>query len=129
MTSTKLGDTYALNWETIVEECDYNGDGVIDFEEFMTACIDKSVLQNQDDVKKAFKVLDYNNDGVISLDDFDDLFNSYGGAKMDKKIWEDLLSEADKNGDGMVSYDEFQNAMRFLLDKDLKRKRRNTAKA
>jgi hypothetical protein len=27
-------------------------------------------------------MLDYNNDGVISLDDFENLFNSYGGARM-----------------------------------------------
>jgi Ca2+-binding EF-hand superfamily protein len=33
-------------------------------------------------VKKAFKMLDTNGDGVISLDDFNNLFNSYGGAKM-----------------------------------------------
>ena len=95
MTNSRLGSMYDLNWESILEECDYNGDGVIDFEEFMTACIDKKVLHSSDDVKKAFKVLDYNGDGVISLDDFDDLFNSYGGAKMDQKLWQDLLMEAD----------------------------------
>jgi len=39
-------------------------------------------LLNQEDVKKAFKMLDTNGDGVISLDDFNNLFNSYGGAKM-----------------------------------------------
>jgi Ca2+-binding EF-hand superfamily protein len=33
-------------------------------------------------VKKAFKMIDTNGDGVISLDDFNNLFNSYGGAKM-----------------------------------------------
>lgn len=47
---------------------------------------------------------------------------------MDKRLWEDLLAEADTNGDRMVSYDEFKRAMAFLLDKDLKRKRRNTTK-
>lgn len=46
MTSNSLSDTYNLNWDVIMDECDYNGDGVIDFEEFMTACIDKKVLQN-----------------------------------------------------------------------------------
>jgi Ca2+-binding EF-hand superfamily protein len=35
-------------------------------------------------VKKAFKMLDTNGDGVISLDDFNNLFNSYGGAKMNQ---------------------------------------------
>jgi len=41
-------------------------------------------LLNQEDVKKAFKMLDTNGDGVISLDDFNNLFNSYGGAKMNQ---------------------------------------------
>jgi len=48
--------------------------------------------------------MDTNGDGTLSLDDFDDLFNSYGGAKMDKKLWDTLLMEADKNGDGLVSF-------------------------
>jgi len=47
--------------------------------------------------------MDSNGDGTLSLDDFDDLFNSYGGAKMDTKLWDTLLMEADKNGDGVVS--------------------------
>ena len=46
MTHSKLAESYNLNWDVIMDECDYNGDGVIDFEEFMTACIDKKLLQN-----------------------------------------------------------------------------------
>ena len=69
----------------------------------ISACIDRKVLSNQDDVRKAFKIMDTNADGTLSLDDFDDLFNSYGGAKMDTKLWDTLLMEADKNGDGVVS--------------------------
>jgi Ca2+-binding EF-hand superfamily protein len=53
---------------------------------------------------KAFRMLDYNNDGVISLDDFENLFNSYGGARMNNQIWSNLLMEADQNGDGTVSF-------------------------
>jgi hypothetical protein len=52
-------------------------------------------------------MLDYNGDGVISLDDFENLFNSYGGARMNTNIWNNLLMEADKNGDGTVSFHEF----------------------
>lgn len=51
--------------------------------------------------------MDTNGDGHISLDDFDDLFNSYGGARMDQDLWENLLMEADKNGDGIVTFEEF----------------------
>lgn len=126
MTNQKLNARYNLDWEQIIEECDYNGDGVIDFQEFMSACIDRKVLRNEDDVKIAFKILDTNKDGTISLDDFDDLFNSYGGAKMENDVWETLLMEADKNGDGVVSFEEFKDAMGNMLRKSLNRKRRHS---
>lgn len=46
MTSTKLADRYELDWDLIIDECDTNRDGVIDFEEFISACIDKKVLNS-----------------------------------------------------------------------------------
>lgn len=91
MTHSKLHNSYDLNWDEIIEHCDLNGDGVIDFQEFMSACIDRKVLNNQDDIKTAFKLLDTNKDGTITSEDFDDLFNSYGGAKMDDNLWSSLL--------------------------------------
>jgi len=84
------------------------------------------VLQNKQDVKIAFRILDTNKDGKISLEDFDDLFNSMGGAAADNDIWNSLLSEADKNGDGVVSYEEFSTAMGNMLRKSLSKKRRRT---
>ena len=36
----------------------------------------------------SWDILDTNGDGKISLEDFDDLFCSYGGAKMNPEIWE-----------------------------------------
>ena len=85
----------------------------------MSACCDRKVLKNETDLKVAFKILDTNKDGTISLDDFDDLFNSYGGAKMDNDVWENLLAEADQNDDGIISYPEFKAAMGNMLRKDL----------
>lgn len=128
MTNKRLSILYNLNWDEIIEECDQNGNDGIDYQEFISACIDRKVLLNQEDVLKAFRMLDYNNDGVISLDDFENLFNSYGGARMNNKIWSNLLMEADQNGDGTVSFQEFQSAMGNLLRKSLHKKRRNTTK-
>ena len=112
MTSHKLSKIYEINWEQIIDECDFNKDGVIDFQEFMSACIDKKILNNKENLKIAFRILDANKDNKISLEDFDDIFNSYGGAKMEDDLWQTLLMEADKNGDGVVSFNEFCEAMR-----------------
>ena len=125
MTSSTLTKNIDMEWDQIIEECDFNNDGVIDFQEFMSACIDRQVLEKEDDLKVVFRLLDTNKDGVISLDDFDDLFNSYGGAKMDNEIWDKLLKEADKNHDGVVSFSEFKESMTTLLKKGLNKKRRN----
>ena len=120
MTSSRLTQNFDMDWDQIIEECDFNNDGVIDFQEFMSACIDRQVLEKEEDLKIAFRLLDTNKDGVISLDDFEDLFNSYGGAKMDAEIWNNLLYEADKNHDGVVSFSEFKDSMTNLLKKGLK---------
>ena len=92
----------------------------------MSACIDRKVLDSEQDVRNAFKLLDTNKDGTISLDDFEDLFQ-VGGAQVDKKVWENLLEEADKNEDGIVDFEEFQYAMKNMLTKSIHlKKRRNT---
>lgn len=122
MTSTQLTRGHNVNWQEIIDECDTNRDGVIDFQEFMTACIDRRVLENKKDLLVAFKILDANHDNKISIEDFDDLFNSYGGAKMDNDLWQSLLAEADVNGDGVVSFNEFQNSMKNLIKKNLKKR-------
>lgn len=111
MTHSKILQQYELNWDDIIEHCDHNRDGVIDFTEFISACIDRKVLNNKDDIKTAFRLLDTNKDGTITIEDFDDLFNSYGGAKMDNEMWSQLLIEADKNGDGVIGFNEFSEAM------------------
>ena len=112
----KSGET---DLNLVFEEIDQNGDGEIDFEEFVAAFVNKKVLTEEKQLKLAFNVLDANKNGVISLDDFDDLFNSYGGARMDRDIWFKLLGEADKNGDGVVTFPEFKEAMGVLLKSGL----------
>ena len=50
MTNAKLKAKYNIDWDEIIDQCDYNKDGVIDFQEFISACIDRKVLHNQADV-------------------------------------------------------------------------------
>ena len=41
MTSSKLLSKYNINWQEVLKSCDYNNDGVIDFQEFLSATIDR----------------------------------------------------------------------------------------
>lgn len=109
----------SVNWDKVIAECDQNGDGQIDFQEFMSACINRKALTDVKDVKTAFNILDENNDGQISLQDFNDIFCSYGGAKMETDVWQQLLAEADRNYDGYVSEGEFAQAMKNMIRKGL----------
>jgi len=51
MTNNKLIESHEkiyakIDWDDIIVECDKNSDGVIDFEEFIQACIDRKVLES-----------------------------------------------------------------------------------
>ena len=107
MTHTGLSKDAQILWQEVIDASDQNGDGVIDFEEFVSACIDRQVLSNIQSIKRAFSILDVNKDGKISLDDVNDLFSSYGGTVDYAELWDQLLAEADTNHDGAISYEEF----------------------
>lgn len=55
------------NWfETVMESIDKDQDGRVNWEEFITASIDKSKLLNEENLQIAFDWLDDNKDGKIS---------------------------------------------------------------
>ena len=74
ITDSELGKQYkqfsSEDWDTILKGVDLNGDGVIDFQDFISACVDRKNLVQQDEVKKAFSIIDTNKDGQLTLDDF-----------------------------------------------------------
>jgi len=119
MTHQSLRDQ-DIDWGKIIEQCDINGDGFIDFQEFVSACVNRQRITTAENVKVAFNILDYNRDGKISIEDFNDIFCSYGGRKMNSEVWQELLKEADANRDGVISEGEFQEAMCNVIRNSLK---------
>ena len=120
MTNGTLAKQYNIDWDAIISDIEEGEKtGTIDFQQFMSACVNRKKLKNKEDVKVAFRILDNDNDGKISLQDLDDIFCSYGGAKITSSIWEQLLNEADRNCDGVVSENEFTQAMHSMIAKSL----------
>ena len=95
---------------------DSNGDGHVDFREFMIVLYVMSNGTPEENLKKIFQVFDINNDGTVSQKELDrvvkDLFWSF--KKDDKLNEENLAKEAfkemDINIDGKITQEEFIRA-------------------
>ena len=48
----------ASDWEELVEQLDINGDGKIDYQEFITAAVNRAKLINDQNLEMAFKMFD-----------------------------------------------------------------------
>lgn len=51
----------------MMKKADTNGDGNVDYSEFLTAAFDKVKLITEPNLEKAFKIFDKDGDGSISM--------------------------------------------------------------
>ena len=104
-----------------MNSCDLDGDGKIDYAEFIQAAIDHKHLLNKQNLEIAFNMFDLNHDGQISISELksmfsDNIINSSSGDEMVNKI----MSEVDKNHDNVISHEEFNDAMTEILRQSVK---------
>ncbi|KAJ1728390.1 hypothetical protein LPJ61_004058 [Coemansia biformis] len=96
----------------MISEVDENGDGKIDFSEFiaMMARQPMSTEGNEAEIVEAFRVFDKNGDGVITADELRHIMTSLGEKLTEEEIAE-MIQEADIDGDGKINYEEFAKMM------------------
>ena len=91
-----------------MKSIDLDGNGSIDYNEFLTATINREKILSQKNLEMAFQTFDKDSSGKISTDEIMQLFNN---KDIDKSVFEKIVKEADENGDGEISYEEFKNLM------------------
>ncbi|KAL3644916.1 hypothetical protein CASFOL_010096 [Castilleja foliolosa] len=97
--------------QVMLNEADIDGDGAVDFDEFLSVMANKT-KENviTDELREAFKVFDRDQDGFISAIELRNVMMNLGEKLSDEEA-EQMIREVDTDGDGLVSYDEFARIM------------------
>jgi len=94
--------------DEILKAADTNGNGVIDYSEFIAAAMKRKAIVNNNRLEGAFKLFDKDGNGEITIDEVKERFNP-GEKNINDKKWLDLIKEVDKNNDHKISYQEFKD--------------------
>ena len=105
--------------EDIIERCDADGSGFIDYTEFLTATINWRGALSKERLEDAFRAFDTDNSGKITVQELKDFI---GGNDVQEETWISMLEEADTNGDGEIDFDEFVEVMSKYLFNSLSSK-------
>jgi calcium-dependent protein kinase len=92
----------------IMQTVDSNGSGFIDYSEFVTACMKKEMLVNNESLEIAFKAFDLDGSGKITSNELMEILGVMQGE--DEHLTE-ILKSVDRDGDGLIDLDEFKNMM------------------
>lgn len=94
----------------LMDAADVDGNGTIDYIEFITATMHRHRLERDEHLFKAFQYFDKDNSGFITRDELEIAMKEHGMG--DEATIREIISEVDTDNDGRINYDEFCTMMR-----------------
>uniref|UniRef100_A0A0E0A117 non-specific serine/threonine protein kinase n=1 Tax=Oryza glumipatula TaxID=40148 RepID=A0A0E0A117_9ORYZ len=92
------------------KQADADGNGTIDYEEFITATMHMNRMDREEHLYTAFQYFDKDNSGYITIEELEQALREKG--LMDGREIKDIISEVDADNDGRINYTEFVAMMR-----------------
>ena len=100
--------------QDIINEIDIDGNGNIDFKEFLGLMSRKMRdTDAEEELMEAFKVFDRDGNNFITSSELKHVMLALGEKVTDEEV-DEMIREADINSDGCINYDEF---VRMVMNK------------
>ncbi|CAJ1971401.1 unnamed protein product [Sphenostylis stenocarpa] len=94
----------------LMDAADVDGNGSIDYIEFITATMHRHRLERDEHLYGAFQYFDKDGSGYITRDELESAMKENGMG--DEDTIREIISEVDTDNDGRINYDEFCTMMR-----------------
>ncbi|KAL2485510.1 Calmodulin-7 [Abeliophyllum distichum] len=95
----------------MIYEVDADGNGTIDFPEFLNLMAwNLQDSDSGDELKEAFQVFDKDQNGFISAAELRHVMSNLGKKLPDEEV-DQIIRGADVDGDGQINYEEFVKVM------------------
>lgn len=95
--------------DRMFDAIDTDGNGTIDYSEFLMATMNEQQLMSKEKLKQAFKMFDKDGSGTISKDEIKEALGSSSEELVSK-----IVSEVDIDGDGEITFEEFEKMMNMM---------------
>ncbi|XP_010923909.1 calcium-dependent protein kinase 2 isoform X1 [Elaeis guineensis] len=102
----------------LMDAADVDGDGTIDYIEFITATMHRHKLERDEHLYKAFQYFDKDNSGFITRDELESAMKEHGIG--DASTIKEIISEVDTDNDGRINYEEFCAMMKGGIQQPVK---------
>ncbi|GAB2221130.1 hypothetical protein Droror1_Dr00012299 [Drosera rotundifolia] len=99
----------------LMEVADVDGNGYLDYGEFVAVTIHLQKMENDAHFHKAFVYFDKDRSGFIELDELSEALTDESG-ETDSAVLNDIMREVDTDKDGQISYEEFVAMMKTGTD-------------
>ena len=103
-----VSEEYLQNFEEIFYLLDADNNGIIEYEEFLRATLDKKKILAENNLKYAFSFFDKESKGYITKDQIKSYFED---PKIDDNLLQHIFDEIDLDKDGKIYFQDFKNMM------------------
>ncbi|EHA8588299.1 calcium-dependent protein kinase 20 [Cocos nucifera] len=101
--------------QILMEAADVDGDGSLDYGEFVAVSIHLKKIGNDEHLHKAFAYFDQNNSGYIEIEELKNALADDLGPNHEEVI-NAIIHDVDTDKDGRISYEEFATMMKAGTD-------------